>query len=113
MDSRKPCLVLNGPLITSFISRSGSFEDVQLSPLYFDRADVKAAIHAPADVDWTECSNINVFPRGDASLPSALSVLPNVIEKSARTVIVHGLADFILIAEGCASNSSAAILRSG
>ncbi|RDB24738.1 hypothetical protein Hypma_007941 [Hypsizygus marmoreus] len=27
-------------------------------------------------------------------------VLPNVIEKSVRTVIVHGLADFILVAEG-------------
>jgi carboxypeptidase D len=27
-------------------------------------------------------------------------VLPNVIEKSKRTVIVHGLADFLLIAEG-------------
>jgi carboxypeptidase D len=73
--------------------------------LYFDRADVKAAIHAPANVDWTECSNVNVFPRGDASPPSALSVLPNVIEKSVRTVIVHGLADFILIAEGFVSNS--------
>ncbi|KAG6811952.1 hypothetical protein H0H92_005116 [Tricholoma furcatifolium] len=62
--------------------------------------DVKKAIHAPLDVDWVECSNINVFPNGDNSLPSALSVLPNVIEKSNRTVIVHGLADFILIAEG-------------
>ncbi|KAJ7661534.1 alpha/beta-hydrolase [Mycena polygramma] len=88
------------PTLWDVLGFPGSFEDVQLSPLYFDRADVKAAIHAPADVDWTECSNINVFPRGDASLPSALSVLPNVIEKSARTVIVHGLADFILIAEG-------------
>ncbi|KAI5118653.1 hypothetical protein M0805_002573 [Coniferiporia weirii] len=27
-------------------------------------------------------------------------VLPNVIEKSERTIIVHGLADFILVAEG-------------
>ncbi|KAI0317087.1 hypothetical protein OF83DRAFT_1172284 [Amylostereum chailletii] len=27
-------------------------------------------------------------------------MLPNVIEKSNRTVIVHGLGDFILIAEG-------------
>ena len=36
----------------------------------------------------------------DASLPPAFTVLPNAIEKSARAVIVHGLADFILIAEG-------------
>jgi len=78
---------------------SGSFAQVQLQPLYFDRSDVKQAIHAP-NVTWTECSDEDVFPRGDGSLPSALSVLPNVIEKNNRTVIVHGLADFILIAEG-------------
>lgn len=28
------------------------------------------------------------------------SVFPNVIEKSERVVVVHGLADFILVAEG-------------
>lgn len=71
-----------------------------MSPLYFDREDVKKAIHAPVNVTWTECSNVNVFPKGDASPPSAYSVLPSVIEKSERSVIVHGLADFILIAEG-------------
>ena len=68
--------------------------------MYFDRLDVKKAIHAPTNVTWSECSDINVFPRGDASLPSGLTVLPNIIEKSERSVIVHGLADFILIAEG-------------
>lgn len=74
---------------------------MQVEPIYFDRPDVKQAIHVP-DVSWTECSNVDVFPHGDGSLPSALSVLPNVIEKSQRSVIVHGLADFILIAEGYA-----------
>ncbi|KAJ7735124.1 alpha beta-hydrolase [Mycena maculata] len=88
------------PVLWDVLGFPGSFPDTQLSPLYFDREDVKLAIHAPTNVDWTECSNINVFPHGDASLPSALSVLPNVIEKSQRTVIAHGLADFILIAEG-------------
>jgi len=73
--------------------------------LYFNRTEVKKAIHAPLDVDWTECSEIDVFPKGDGSLPPAFTVLPNVIEKNNRTVIVHGLADFILIAEGCAPAS--------
>lgn len=77
----------------------GSFPDVQ-SPVYFDRADVKAAIHAPVNHTWTECSDIDVFPNGDASLPSAFTVLPDVIERSNRSVIIHGLGDFILIAEG-------------
>ena len=63
---------------------------------------MKTAIHAPLDVNWEECSNVDVFLRNDdTSLPPTLSVLPSVIEKNERTVIVHGLADFILIAEGC------------
>jgi len=79
---------------------SGSFSQTQVSPLYFDRADVKKAIHVPVNVTWSECSNIDVFANGDASLPPAFTVLPDVIAKSNRSVIVHGLADFILIAEG-------------
>jgi carboxypeptidase D len=81
----------------------GSFDQVQ-APIYFDRTDVKKAIHAPTNVTWTECSNDNVFAAGpggnDASLPSSFTVLPNVIEKSNRTVIMHGLADFILLSGG-------------
>jgi carboxypeptidase D len=88
------------PILWDVLGFPGSFPDTQLSPLYFDRMDVKLAIHAPVSVDWTECSNINVFPHGDSSLPPSFTVLPNVIEKSERTVIAHGLADFILIAEG-------------
>jgi len=88
------------PVLWDVLGFPGSFPTTQ-SPIYFNRTDVKMAIHAPLDVDWVECSNINVFPYApDASLPSALTVLPNVIEKSERAVIVHGLADFILIAEG-------------
>jgi len=71
----------------------------QTPPVYFDHADVKAAIHAPANVDWVACTD-EVFAKGDASLPPAFTVLPNVIEKSKRSVIVHGLSDFILIADG-------------
>lgn len=79
----------------------GSFEQAQTTPLYFDRDDVKQVIHAPMSVDWTECSNIRVFLRpGDTSLPSSFTVLPSIIEKSERSVIVHGLGDYILIAEG-------------
>ncbi|KAH8115666.1 alpha/beta-hydrolase [Phellopilus nigrolimitatus] len=89
------------PILWDVLGFPGSFPQTQLSPLYFNRPDVKSAIHAPAEVQWTECSNINVFPHGDASLPPAVNgVLANVIEKSQRAVIVHGLADFILIAEG-------------
>ncbi|KAI9448385.1 alpha/beta-hydrolase [Lactarius indigo] len=79
----------------------GSFPQAQTTPVYFDRLDVKAAIHAP-NVSWEVCKfkGPDVFPNGDASLPPAFTMLPNVIEKSKRSVVVHGLTDFILIAEG-------------
>jgi carboxypeptidase D len=68
-------------------------------PIYFNRTDVQDAIHAP-HINWEDCASRSVYIGRDTSIPSTLSVLPNVIEKSARTVIVHGLADMILIAEG-------------
>ena len=60
--------------------------------------DVQDAIHAP-HINWEDCSSGSVYINRttgragrDQSIPSTLSVLPNVIEKSERTVIVHGLA---------------------
>ena len=85
---------------THICTYSGSFEQIQIPPVYFDRQDVKKAIHAPQNVKWKLCSDTKVFPNGDASPPSALSVLPSVIEKSKKTVIIHGLADYVLITEG-------------
>ncbi|TFY81162.1 hypothetical protein EWM64_g2854 [Hericium alpestre] len=68
--------------------------------IYFNRTDVQDVLHAP-HMDWTVCSETKVYVNGtDNSLPSTLSVLPNVIEKSERTVIAQGLADFVILAEG-------------
>ncbi|KAG7090999.1 hypothetical protein E1B28_010066 [Marasmius oreades] len=74
--------------------------------IYFNRTDVQDAIHAP-HINWEDCSSGSVYINrttgragSDQSIPSTLSVLPNVIDKSVRSVIVHGLADFILTAEG-------------
>ena len=86
------------PILWDVLGFPGSFFQTQ-SPIYFDRPEVKAAIHAP-NVTWSECSDIDVFSRGDRSLPPAFTVLPNAIEKSKRAVVVHGLADFILLSEG-------------
>ncbi|KAG1741367.1 Alpha/Beta hydrolase protein [Suillus lakei] len=87
------------PILWDVLGFPGSLPQTQ-SPIYFNREDVKIAIHAPINTEWTECSNVKVFPNEDSSLPPVFTVLPNVIEKSQRTVIVHGLADFIIIAEG-------------
>ena len=97
--SRKLVFILIVTFISDGIDYSGSSPDVQ-SPIYFDREDVKKAIHAPVNQTWYECSEIDVFPDGDGSLPPAFTVLPDVIAKSNRTVIIHGLADYVLIAEG-------------
>ncbi|KAH9949179.1 Alpha/Beta hydrolase protein [Amylocystis lapponica] len=87
------------PVLWDVLGFPGSFFQTQVSPLYFDREDVKRALHAPLDVDWLICANDDVFVSGDTSPPS-VSVLPGVIEKNQRTVIAHGLADYVLIAEG-------------
>lgn len=67
--------------------------------VYFNRSDVQAAIHAPS-MEWSECSNTNVFPNGDSSLPSALTVLPGVVERTQNVIVSHGLLDMVLIANG-------------
>ena len=97
-----PLLLMFGVAWVEHSLTRGSFFQTQVSPLYFDREDVKEAIHAPTKINWTLCTDTDadVFPTRDASLPPAFTVLPNVIEKSKRSVIVHGLADFYIIAEG-------------
>ncbi|GAB1527085.1 hypothetical protein RhiTH_010260 [Rhizoctonia solani] len=77
------------PVLWDVLGFPGSFDNQQ-SPLYFNRTDVQDAIHAP-HINWSECSSINVFINGtDTSIPPMLSVMPNVIEKSERTVVMHG-----------------------
>lgn len=89
------------PLLWDVLGFPTQVFQTQVAPLYFNRTDVKEALHAPLDVDWQICSNENVFVGdGDTSLPPVFTVLPSIIEKSERSVIVNGLADFLLIAEG-------------
>lgn len=65
------CFTDHIPLFTKLTTSpcSGSFENVQLSPPYFDRQDVKEAIHAPINCSCSECSDLNVFPSRNSSLP--------------------------------------------
>jgi len=58
---------------------------------------VQKAINAPIG-EWEECTG--GILRQDNSPPSGLSVLPRVIEKNTRTIIGHGLLDFILLSNG-------------
>jgi carboxypeptidase D len=71
-----------------------------VNPVYFNRQDVKAAIHAPLDVQWSECNSPVFVAPGDMSPPSAWDVLPRVMKQGVPVVIVTGLADFVLPSEG-------------
>ena len=78
------------------------------SPVYFDRTDVKKALHAPMDVTWAECSEEPVFVGGDAgpqgegdiSADPIQDVLPQVIEATNRVLVSNGNYDMIILTNG-------------
>jgi carboxypeptidase D len=92
------------PLLWDVMGFPGSFEYMPVgTEVYFNRSDVKAAINAPADSNWMECTNVDVFvDNTDNSPPSGAygGVLPSVIERSKRTIIAHAALDMVLIANG-------------
>jgi len=88
------------PILWDVLGFPGTFGQIQTPPVYFDREDVKKVVHVPLNTTWAECTDTNVFPNGDASLPPAFTVLPSVIEKSKKSIIIHGLGDYVLIADG-------------
>jgi carboxypeptidase D len=77
-------------------------------PAYFNRKDVKEALHAPPTAKWALC-NSRVFAgipgsgpqrRGDLSLDPIQSVLPQVIEATNRVLVTNGDYDMIIITNG-------------
>ncbi|KAA8911783.1 putative pheromone processing carboxypeptidase [Sphaerosporella brunnea] len=88
------------PLLWDVLGFPGSSDYIPPgATVYFNRTDVQKVLHVPPTV-WQECTDTNVFPKGDGSLPSALSVLPDLIDKNERTLIGHGLLDYVLIKDG-------------
>lgn len=82
---------------------------------YFNRSDVKAALHAPSYVDWAECAVNPVFVggtkagtyytggpegEGDLSPDPTQKVLPQVIEATNRVLVSNGDFDMIIITNG-------------
>ncbi|KAL7622848.1 hypothetical protein AAE478_006527 [Parahypoxylon ruwenzoriense] len=69
--------------------------------VYFDREDVKRAIHADVNTTWAECAAGDVFVDGrDTSDPSSWRVLPHVIDTTQNVIIGHGTLDMILLPNG-------------
>jgi carboxypeptidase D len=77
-------------------------------PVYFNRTDVKIAMHAPLHVSWSECSNEAVFvggdggpeQEGDLSADPIQAILPRVIEATNRVLIANGDLDMIILTNG-------------
>ncbi|KAK8092901.1 serine carboxypeptidase [Apiospora kogelbergensis] len=92
------------PLLYDVLGFPGSIEysPVGTQP-YFNRTDVKKAIHAPEEVTWTSCASKPVFAGAenqDQSEPSAFRKVPQVIEATQNVIIGHGVLDMVLIANG-------------
>lgn len=66
----------------------------------------KQYIHADPSTIWYECTNYDVFVGGKdtSKAPADVGIMTRIIDKSPskRTIIQHGLLDYILIANGSA-----------
>jgi carboxypeptidase D len=64
--------------------------------IYFNRSDIKTAIHLSQDIDWSECSGPvfagedGPYENGDISTDPIQSILPGVIEKTNRVLVANG-----------------------
>lgn len=105
ITAKNPCfdiyqVATTCPVLWDVLGFPGSFEYLpEGASVYFNRSDVQAAINAPS-VEWSSCSDVNVFPHGDGSAPSATTVLGSVVDRTQNVVVGHGLLDMVLIAEG-------------
>lgn len=97
MTKLNPCLN-----IYNVLDKCPSLSDaIMASKSWFNRKDVKRAIHAPLDVEWKPCRPVVFKGEGDDnSRPSGEEVLPYVIEKTDNVILAHGAMDFILPANG-------------
>ena len=96
------------PLLWDVLGFPGSLDYLpEGTTLYFDRADVKKALHAP-NITWSECSTESVFTggsagpeqEGDTSANPTEHVLPKVIEATNRVLIGNGDYDMVIITNG-------------
>lgn len=90
------------PLLWDVLGFPGSLNYLpEGTQLYFDRPEVKRAIHASENTTWEECASKDVFVGGnDTSDPSTWRVLPHVIDATQNVIIGHGSLDMILLPNG-------------
>jgi len=88
------------PVLWDVLGFPGTFAQIQVNPVYFNRQDVKVAIHAPVNVQWTECSESSVFVGSNTPALPAWDILPRLMERGVRVVVVSGLADYAILSKG-------------
>ncbi|KAL7929837.1 alpha/beta-hydrolase [Trichoderma chlorosporum] len=69
---------------------------------YFNRDDVKKAIHAPISINWAACFDhpFNTTTGTDDSPPPLLKQLPYVIDVTQNVIIAEGAMDWIVTMDG-------------
>ncbi|UKZ94397.1 uncharacterized protein TrAFT101_009269 [Trichoderma asperellum] len=71
---------------------------------YFDRREVKIAIHASPSTDWVPCATKSVFLTNDSkeqsSVPPGLKQLPNVIDTTQNVILAAGGVDILVPLNG-------------
>ncbi|EOA81223.1 hypothetical protein ACJQWK_06798 [Exserohilum turcicum] len=74
--------------------------------IYFNRTDVKKALHVNPNTNWMQCTDVNVFANGnenntDTSLPPTIDgTLQNVIEHTNNVLIGSGDLDMLIATNG-------------
>lgn len=100
------------PLLGDVVGNPGGLSCLPQT-YYFNRTDVKKALHAPLDVSWSQCGEHEVFkgkfvhgigagPEGenDRSLDPIQHVLPQVIEATNRVIVSNANWDGLLLTNG-------------
>ncbi|KIV86478.1 hypothetical protein PV11_02089 [Exophiala sideris] len=95
------------PFLSDVLGFPTQLVDQVYTTNYFNRSDVKTAMHAPQDVNWMECADQPVFvgeggPQGEGdTAPDPIQhVLPQVIEATNRVLVGNGDFDMIIITNG-------------
>lgn len=97
-------LLVSHRMLLSSSQLTSSCRPIGFDQPYFNRRDVKKAIHAPEDTEWKICSDTSVFVNEgeDTSPESGLQggPLQKVIEKTNNVIVGHGDLDMVLMANG-------------
>lgn len=81
---------------------AGATGPLPASGPFWDLADVKADMHAPAQVSWTACAPRPVFAGSgqDQSPRPSFTVLPGVFERVPINIVANGALDFLIPSDG-------------